>query len=249
MIVASGENAAARVVSALNELGRASIQSLLLEGGPHLARARSSRPARSTGSRSSSRPSCSAASTPRAPSRAPASSASPTASAPLAVERRAIGEDLLITRPAAGVVAVFTGLGRRTSATVAAVDAASRRRPRCGSRPRWRRELALGDSVAVNGVCLTATEAADGRLQADGDERDARAHRARRARGRRPRQPRAAAAAGDRLDGHIVQGHVDGVGERRCSDRGRLLARPARRLPGRSRCATSSRRARSRSTA
>lgn len=37
LIVASGENEAARVVSALNELGSRNIQSLLLEGGPHLA--------------------------------------------------------------------------------------------------------------------------------------------------------------------------------------------------------------------
>ena len=36
-IVASGENEAARVLSALNELGAQGIQSLLLEGGPHLA--------------------------------------------------------------------------------------------------------------------------------------------------------------------------------------------------------------------
>lgn len=37
VIVAPGENEAARVVSALNELGQREIQSLLLEGGPHLA--------------------------------------------------------------------------------------------------------------------------------------------------------------------------------------------------------------------
>ncbi len=37
VIVASGENESARVVSALNELGSREIQSLLLEGGPHLA--------------------------------------------------------------------------------------------------------------------------------------------------------------------------------------------------------------------
>ncbi|MBJ7348060.1 MAG: bifunctional diaminohydroxyphosphoribosylaminopyrimidine deaminase/5-amino-6-(5-phosphoribosylamino)uracil reductase RibD [Thermoleophilaceae bacterium] len=36
-IVASGENEAARVLSALTELGAQGIQSLLLEGGPHLA--------------------------------------------------------------------------------------------------------------------------------------------------------------------------------------------------------------------
>lgn len=37
LIVATGENEAARVFSALNELGAREIQSLLLEGGPHLA--------------------------------------------------------------------------------------------------------------------------------------------------------------------------------------------------------------------
>lgn len=37
LVVASGENEAARVLSALNELGQHGIQSLLLEGGPHLA--------------------------------------------------------------------------------------------------------------------------------------------------------------------------------------------------------------------
>lgn len=37
VIVAAGANEAARVVSALNELGSRDVQSLLLEGGPHLA--------------------------------------------------------------------------------------------------------------------------------------------------------------------------------------------------------------------
>jgi diaminohydroxyphosphoribosylaminopyrimidine deaminase/5-amino-6-(5-phosphoribosylamino)uracil reductase len=37
VIVASGENEAARVGSALDELGARDVQSLLLEGGPHLA--------------------------------------------------------------------------------------------------------------------------------------------------------------------------------------------------------------------
>ncbi|MEA2369013.1 MAG: diaminohydroxyphosphoribosylaminopyrimidine deaminase, partial [Thermoleophilaceae bacterium] len=37
VIVASGSNDAARVASALDELGSRDVQSLLLEGGPHLA--------------------------------------------------------------------------------------------------------------------------------------------------------------------------------------------------------------------
>ncbi len=37
MIVSTGENEAARVVKGLDELGAREIQSILLEGGPHLA--------------------------------------------------------------------------------------------------------------------------------------------------------------------------------------------------------------------
>ena len=74
-------------------------------------------------------------------------------------------------------------------------------------------EIALGDSVAVDGICLTATAA-----DADGFETEAM------------NQTLAVTALGgvaagarvnlelamrpsDRLGGHIVQGHVDGVGE------------------------------------
>ena len=70
----------------------------------------------------------------------------------------------------------------------------------------------LGDSVAVNGGCLTVTSIRDGRLSFEavretmectalGDLKV----------GARVNLERAM-RAGDRLDGHIVQGHVDGVG-------------------------------------
>jgi riboflavin synthase len=67
---------------------------------------------------------------------------------------------------------------------------------------------AIGDSVAVNGVCLTVVDAPDGRLAFDvvqetldrtkpfGDEVNLEA----------------ALRAGEPLGGHYVQGHVDGVG-------------------------------------
>ena len=81
-------------------------------------------------------------------------------------------------------------------------------------------ELAEGDSVAVNGVCLTATSIADGVFTADvmaetlsrsslgplevGD----------------PVNLELPLRAADRLGGHVVQGHVDGVGtDRRPSPR------------------------------
>ena len=70
----------------------------------------------------------------------------------------------------------------------------------------------LGDSVAVNGGCLTVTSIRDGRFTFEaipetmectslGDLTV----------GARVNLERAM-RAGDRLDGHIVQGHVDGVG-------------------------------------
>jgi riboflavin synthase len=72
--------------------------------------------------------------------------------------------------------------------------------------------LAVGDSVAVNGACLTAVE-----VTRDGFAVDAVAETLRRtslgaaAAGDRVNLERPM-RLGDRLDGHLVQGHVDGVG-------------------------------------
>ncbi len=72
--------------------------------------------------------------------------------------------------------------------------------------------LALGDSVAVNGGCLTVTSVRDGRLGFEAvPETIARTSLRDLAVGSRVNLERAL-RAGDRLDGHIVQGHVDGVG-------------------------------------
>ena len=74
-------------------------------------------------------------------------------------------------------------------------------------------ELSEGDSVAVNGVCLTAT-----RVDGAGFDADVMAESLRRS----SLGPLAEGdavnlelplRAQDRLGGHIVQGHVDGVGE------------------------------------
>jgi riboflavin synthase len=73
-------------------------------------------------------------------------------------------------------------------------------------------ELALGDSIAVDGCCLTATAVGEGHFETEamnqtlevtalsGVEEGARVNL------------ELAMKAGDRLGGHIVQGHVDGVG-------------------------------------
>jgi riboflavin synthase len=72
--------------------------------------------------------------------------------------------------------------------------------------------LNAGDSVAVNGVCLTAVAVADGRFTVDVvHETLDRSGLGELAPGAPVNLERPMAAAG-RFDGHIVQGHVDGVG-------------------------------------
>jgi riboflavin synthase len=73
-------------------------------------------------------------------------------------------------------------------------------------------ELHEGESVAVNGVCLTATDVADGRFSADVmHETLLRSTLGYVSVGSHVNLELALRAA-DRLGGHIVQGHVDGVG-------------------------------------
>jgi riboflavin synthase len=106
---------------------------------------------------------------------------------------------------------VFTGLVGDLG-TVAAVDATDD-----GVRLRLRTALAgevrEGDSVAVNGVCLTATEVSGDAFAADVMRESLR----RSSLGQAAREGERvnlelSLRASDRLGGHIVQGHVDAVG-------------------------------------
>jgi riboflavin synthase len=73
-------------------------------------------------------------------------------------------------------------------------------------------ELREGDSVAVGGVCLTAARVADGEFAADVmAETLARSSLAQLSAGARVNLE-LPLRAGDRLGGHVVQGHVDGTG-------------------------------------
>ncbi|MER5870456.1 riboflavin synthase [Streptomyces sp. NPDC002044] len=70
-----------------------------------------------------------------------------------------------------------------------------------------------GDSIAVNGVCLTVVETADGEFTADVmQETLNRSSLGALAPGSRVNLERPMALGG-RLGGHLVQGHVDGTGE------------------------------------
>ena len=73
-------------------------------------------------------------------------------------------------------------------------------------------ELAEGDSVSVNGICLTATRVENGSFGADVMHETLRRSSLRAvAPGARVNVELALRAA-DRLGGHVVQGHVDGTG-------------------------------------
>lgn len=74
-------------------------------------------------------------------------------------------------------------------------------------------EIAPGDSVAVNGTCLTATSVDDGHFTADAMNQTLGMTSLGSLRRGDPVNLELALRAGDRLGGHIVQGHVDGVGE------------------------------------
>ena len=77
---------------------------------------------------------------------------------------------------------------------------------------------AVGESVAVNGACLTVVDSSGGRLSFDVVAETT--ERVKPFRGEVNLEP--ALAAGDPLGGHFVQGHVDGVGRVRSFEDGRL---------------------------
>ncbi|GAA2834653.1 riboflavin synthase [Crossiella cryophila] len=69
-----------------------------------------------------------------------------------------------------------------------------------------------GDSIAVNGVCLTVVEATDGTFTADVMRETLQRSNLGKAAAGDPVNLERAAALGQRLGGHIMQGHVDGTG-------------------------------------
>jgi riboflavin synthase len=72
-------------------------------------------------------------------------------------------------------------------------------------------EIAEGDSVAVNGVCLTATNIADGTFSADVMNESLRRTSLGEVGEGSSVNLELSLRAADRLGGHFVQGHVDGV--------------------------------------
>jgi riboflavin synthase len=73
-------------------------------------------------------------------------------------------------------------------------------------------EIGPGDSVAVNGVCLTATEVSASGFSAQAMRETLSRSSLAALRRQSPVNLELALRAGDRLGGHIVQGHVDATG-------------------------------------
>jgi riboflavin synthase len=115
---------------------------------------------------------------------------------------------------------VFTGIVRELGAVEAleASEAGARLRVRA---PETAAGAAIGDSVAINGVCLTAVAVDDGVLAFDAVPETLRRSSLGRLEGGSSVNVEPALRAGEPLGGHIVQGHVDGVARvRRAGDEG-----------------------------
>ena len=106
---------------------------------------------------------------------------------------------------------MFTGIVRELGAVEGVEESATGVRLLVRA-PETAAAAAVGDSVAVNGVCLTAVGDEDGVLAFDAvPETLRRSSLGRLAAGARVNvEP--ALRAGEPLGGHFVQGHVDGVG-------------------------------------
>ena len=107
---------------------------------------------------------------------------------------------------------IVTGLGRITEARALGADAAHGKQLTITAPGGYLDDVQLGDSIALNGACMTVTslEAAAGRFTIDvsAESLDKTAGLAEPG----PVNLEKAMRAHDRLGGHLVSGHVDGIG-------------------------------------
>ena len=106
---------------------------------------------------------------------------------------------------------MFTGIVRERGRVAAVEGGADGVRLRIEA-PRTAAQAAVGDSVSVNGVCLTATAVEAGALTFDAVLETLQRSSLGRLEPGSEVNLEPALRAGEPLGGHIVQGHVDGVG-------------------------------------
>jgi riboflavin synthase len=111
---------------------------------------------------------------------------------------------------------MFTGIVRERG-RVAAVSGGAEGMRLVVAAPETTRASSRGDSVAINGVCLTVTDRDDGTLAFQAVPETLERSTLGRLEPGAVVNVEPALRAGDPLGGHIVQGHVDGVGRVRSS--------------------------------
>jgi len=110
---------------------------------------------------------------------------------------------------------VFTGIVEELGVVVAAEETAvgNERAVRVTiSGPLVSSDVAIGDSIAVSGVCLTVVDAASGRFSSDVMRETLTRSTLNGAHAGTPVNLERAVTLQTRLGGHLVQGHVDGTG-------------------------------------
>ena len=105
---------------------------------------------------------------------------------------------------------MFTGIVAAVGTVTAAVPAAGGLRLVVDAAGLGLKDVAVGDSIAVDGICLTVAARSARNFEAD-VSRETLACTAGFARGGRVNLEKALRAT-DRLGGHLVSGHVDGMG-------------------------------------
>jgi riboflavin synthase len=106
---------------------------------------------------------------------------------------------------------VFTGIVREVG-TIASVEGGEAGVRLVVEAPQTAAGVAIGDSVSIGGVCLTVVAADDGRLSFDAVPETLRRTSLGRLAAGEGVNLEPALAAGEPMGGHVVQGHVDGVG-------------------------------------
>jgi riboflavin synthase len=112
---------------------------------------------------------------------------------------------------------MFTGIVRERG-TVVSADGDARGIRLVVEAPETATHTGLGDSVAIDGCCLTAVEIADGRIAFDAVPETLRRTSLGRIEPGTTVNVEPALRAGEPLGGHYVQGHVDGVGRIRSTE-------------------------------
>jgi riboflavin synthase len=108
---------------------------------------------------------------------------------------------------------IISGLGRIVDVRALGADAGHGKRLTIEAPPGYLADVALGDSIALNGACMTVTsfDAGASRFTIDISAESLRLTAGLGEPG--PVNLEKALRAHDRLGGHLVSGHVDGLGE------------------------------------